>query len=112
MSRNPRIAASVAKLSVAAVALLAGVLVAGTPALAQFPPPPPELNRIPAPLPPPEPPPIINGPLGQAPSPGVYQPGRLTTHSDRVTRCIDQGAGSGLTGRRLDAYTRRCANAH
>jgi hypothetical protein len=109
MSRTPIIAPSVV---VAAVALLAGVLVAGTPALAQFPPPPPELNRIPAPLPPPEPPPIINGPLGQAPSPGVYQPGKLTTHSDRVTRCIDQGASSGLTGRRLNAYTRRCANAH
>jgi hypothetical protein len=92
---------------------LAAALVAATPALAQFAPPIPELqNRIPAPLPPPEPPPIINGPLGQSPPPGVYQPDRLNTYSDRVTRCNDQGASSGLRGRRLDAYTRRCSNAN
>ena len=95
------------------IALAVGGLVAGTPALAQFAPGPPELqNRIPAPLPPPEQPPIINGPLGQSPPPGVYSPGRLDTHSDRVSRCLDQGTNSGLRGGKLQTYTRRCANAH
>jgi hypothetical protein len=95
------------------LAFAIGSLVTASPVLAQFPPPNPDLqNRIPAPLPPPEPPPVINGPLGQSPSPGVYNPRRLDTHSDRVTRCIDAGANAGLSGRRLDSYTRRCANAN
>src|SRR5258705_14019148 len=95
------------------IALAVGGLVSGTPALAQFAPPPPELqNRIPAPLPPPEPPPIINGPLGQSPPPGVYEPPRLDTHSDRTVRCLDQGASYGLRGGRLQSYARRCANAN
>jgi hypothetical protein len=67
-------------------------------------------NRIPAPLPPPPQPPVINGPLSQSPPPGVYQPPRLDTHQDRATRCVDQGSAAGLRGRKLDAYTRRCAN--
>jgi len=82
-------------------------------ALAQFQPPPPELqNRIPAPLPPPPQPPIINGPLNQAPPPGVYRPDRLNTHSDRVTSCLHEGAGYGLKGSKLSAYARACANAN
>jgi len=92
--------------------LLACALVA-PPAFAQIVPPPPELeNRIPAPLPPPPQPPIINGPLGQSPAPGVYEPRRLNTHSDRTTRCLHAGAGYGLKGAELDAYTRACANAN
>jgi len=83
------------------------------PALAQVVPPPPELqNRIPAPLPPPPPPPVINGPLGQNPPPGVYEPGRLNTYSDRVTNCLHEGAGYGLRGRKLNSYARACANAN
>jgi len=94
------------------IALVLGITGASA-AVAQIVPPPPELqNRIPAPLPPPEPPPIINGPLGQAPPPGVYFPPRITTHSDRVTQCLDQGAGYGLQGNRLQSYARRCANAN
>jgi len=93
-------------------ALLLCTLIA-PPAAAQFLPHPPELeNRIPAPLPPPPQPPIINGPLGQSPPPGVYQPGRLDTHSDRTLRCLHAGAGAGLKGAKLDAYTRACANAN
>jgi hypothetical protein len=84
-------------------------LLGGQPALAQFTPP-PVLNPIPAPLPPPEPPPIINGPLGQSPPPGVYQPPRLNTHSDRAVQCLHQGSSYGLRGNRLQAYTRACAN--
>lgn len=95
-------------------ALLAAACVfAASPARTQFLPPPPELeNRIPAPLPPPPQPPIINGPLGQSPPPGVYAPPRLDTHSDRTLRCLHAGAGYGLKGADLDAYTRACANAN
>src|SRR5215470_6630411 len=81
------------------------------PALAQFAPP-PVLNPIPAPLPPPAPPPIINGPLGQSPPPGVYYPPALRTHSDRAVQCLHEGSSYGLRGRRLQTYTRSCANAN
>jgi DNA-binding transcriptional LysR family regulator len=96
--------------------LVAGLLLAAasaSSALAQVPPglPNPDLqNRIPAPLPPPPQPPIINGPLSQSPPPGVYQPPRLNTFSDRTAGCLQAGSAQGLRGRKLDAYTRRCAN--
>ena len=67
-------------------------------------------NRIPAPLPPPPQPPVINGPLSQSPPPTMYQPPRLRTHSDRTLGCVQQGAGAGLRGGDLDAYTRDCVN--
>jgi hypothetical protein len=83
-----------------------------SPAAAQITPPPPELeNRIPAPLPPPPEPPIINGPLQQGPAPGVAKQRRLRTPSDRATGCLQEGAGYGLRGGELDAYTRSCVNA-
>ena len=67
-------------------------------------------GRIPAPLPPPPEPPIINGPLSQGPAPEVYLPPRINSYSDRVTACLHAGSGQGLRGRKLDAYTRACAN--
>jgi hypothetical protein len=81
------------------------------PAAAQFVPEPPELNPIPAPLPPPPAPPIINGPIEQGPPPGVAPQKRLNTFQNRAARCAEQGGNSGLRGGRLSAYTRRCANA-
>jgi hypothetical protein len=90
--------------------LAAGGFLAG-PAVAQFVPEPPELNRIPAPLPPPPEPPIINGPMEQGPPPGVAKQRRLNTFQDRVARCSEQGASAGLRGGKLSAYTRRCVNA-
>jgi hypothetical protein len=88
-------------------------ILAGQPALAQIIPPPPDLqNRIPAPLPPPAPPPIINGPLGQSPPPGVYYPPALRTHSDRTVQCLHEGSGYGLRGRKLNSYARSCANGN
>jgi len=88
-------------------------LVSVAPAFAQIPMHPPELeNRIPAPLPPPPKPPIINGPYGQGPAPGVYQPPRLNTHSDRTIRCQDQALSAGLRGGKLNSYVRSCANAN
>ncbi len=91
-------------------------LLFAAPALAQVVPPVPDLsNRIPAPLPPPEPPPIINGPIPPSQQPGAGLPNsgplrRPNTFSDRATRCLHQGSSAGLRGRRLDAYTRACAN--
>jgi len=93
-----------------AYGVLLACLLAASPALAQFQPPPPELqNRIPAPLPPPAPQPIINGPLGQNPPPGVYVPPHLNTHSDRAVHCLHEGSSYGLRGNRLQAYARACA---
>ena len=96
--------------------VMAGLVVAvacTTAALAQVPgglPNPDLQNRIPAPLPPPPQPPIINGPLSQGPPPSVYLPPRLNTHSDRTIACVQAGSGQRLRGRKLDAYTRACAN--
>ncbi len=98
---------------VIAGSLLAAMCTAA--AHAQVPPglPNPDLqNRIPAPLPPPAPPPIINGPLSQSPPPGVYRPPRINSPGDRTTACLHEGSGQGLRGRRLDAYTRSCANSN
>src|SRR5262245_65061816 len=81
-------------------------LLAAPPAFAQFAPP-PTLNPIPAPLPPP----IINGPLGQNPPPGVYYPPALRTHSDRTIQCQHEGSSYGLRGRKapgLYAILREC----
>ncbi len=92
--------------------LVVAVACATAAALAQVPglPNPDLQNRIPAPLPPPPPPPVINGPLSQGPPPSVYLPPRLNTHSDRTVACVQAGSSHGLRGRKLDAYTRACAN--
>jgi hypothetical protein len=90
--------------------LAAGGLIAG-PAAAQFVPPPPGLNPIPTPQAPPPEPPIINGPFGQGPAPGVAPQKQLNTFQDRTARCQDQAAEAGLRGKKLTAYTRRCVNA-
>jgi hypothetical protein len=97
--------------------IVVGLVLAGaaaTVALAQPPGlPVPELqNRIPAPLSPPPQPPIINGPLSQAPPPGVYIPPSLNTPADRVVACLHAGSAHGLRGGKLDRYTRRCVNAN
>jgi hypothetical protein len=98
--------------SSAVSALALACLLVAAPALAQFVPTPPELEgRIPAPLPPPPEPPIINGPFGQGPPPGVAETKPLTTFGDRITRCQHLGAAQGLHGRRLSTYLRRCGNS-
>jgi len=95
-------------------ALAACCLLAASPGLAQFIPPPPELEgRIPQPLPPPPEPPIINGgPQGQGPPAGVIKQRRIDSAGARATRCLHEGAGYGLRGGDLDAYTRACANGN
>jgi hypothetical protein len=94
-----------------AIVLLASCIAGGPVASAQVLPQIPDLqNRIPAPLPPPPAPPIINGPLTQSPPPGVAMPPSLNTFGDRATECLQEGSGGGLSGSRLDTYTRACAN--
>jgi hypothetical protein len=94
------------------LAVAAFCLLQGSASFAQFIPPPPELeNRIPQPLPPPPQPPFINGPWGQAPSPGVIKQRRIGSAGARATRCLHEGAGYGLRGGELSAYARACANA-
>ena len=96
-----------------AIAVGLAVAIGAGSSVAQIVPTPPALeNRIPAPLPPPAQPPIINGPLGQSPPPGVYVPPRLNTQNDRVIGCQHQGRADGLRGKRLQSYVRDCANAN
>src|SRR4051794_10187846 len=90
--------------------LVGGVLLAVVPALAQLQTFPELEGRIPEPLPPPPQAPIINGPLGQGPPPGVAETKPLRSHGDRVTRCLHDGSANGLRGRRLNTYVRRCGN--
>ena len=95
------------------VAVAAFTAVQAPAASAQFVPPPPALeNRIPQPLPPPPQPPIINGPLQQAPSPGVIEQRRIDSAGNRATRCLHEGRGYGLSGGDLSAYARACANGN
>ncbi len=56
-------------------------------------------------------PPVINGPWGQGPAPGVAPQKRLNTFQDRTARCQEQAADAGLRGKRAGTYTRRCVNA-
>jgi hypothetical protein len=99
-----------------ALAVAVGLVTIGAPAFAQLSPPiPPVLeNRIPAPAPPAVTPPVINGPLseGRDPPAGVYNPPQLNTFSDRVTHCLNEGAGYGLHGEELNSYTTSCSNAN
>jgi hypothetical protein len=96
-----------------AASLVLGALLSNASVAAAQPPglPNPDLqNRIPAPLPPPAPPPVINGPLSQGPPPRMYEPPRINSFGDRAVSCAHEGSSQGLRGRKLDAYTRRCAN--
>jgi len=96
-----------------AVILAVGCVLFGPSAFAQIAPENPAFeNSIPAPLPPPSPPPVINGPLSQAPAPEVETPPKLDTFSDRTTQCSERGSNGGLRGGELDAYTSSCANAN
>ena len=100
----------------ASLAVAAGLVVICLPAFAQLPPPvPPVLeNRIPAPQLPAVNPPVINGPLseGRDPPAEAYHPPQLNTFSDRVTHCLNEGAGLGLQGQGLNCYTITCSNAN
>jgi hypothetical protein len=65
------------------------------------------------PLPPPLPPPKIGVPVVpqlDAPPQYDYRPAPRPSFSDRVVRCLDEGAAAGLGPGDRAAYSRSCAN--
>jgi len=65
------------------------------------------------PPPPPLPAPKIEAPVVpkmDAPPRYDYRPAPQPSFSDRVTRCLDEGAAAGLRPGRRAAYSRSCAN--
>ena len=66
----------------------------------------------PPPLPPPPPPkievPVV--PQMDAPLRQDYKPEPRPSFSDRISRCLDEGAASGLDPSDRAAYSRSCAN--
>jgi hypothetical protein len=75
---------------------------------------PPGGSQFNSPLPPPLPPPNIAPPVipkldAPAPLPGV-PPSARGSFSDRISRCLDEGAAAGLGPSDRAAYSRSCAN--
>jgi hypothetical protein len=94
------------------VGAIAFCLVVTVPALAQdFSSPP--LNILPPP-PPPPPPPKIEVPkipeMGEISSPPSVSLPQRGSFSDRITRCIQEGAAAGLGPNERSAYSAACAN--
>jgi hypothetical protein len=100
------------RISVFVCVVLAALLAAGA-ALAQMQVLPPGASQFNPPLPPPPPPPKIEAPVVpqmDAPLSQNYQSPPLPSFSDRITRCLDQGAAAGLGPGERAAYSRSCAN--
>jgi hypothetical protein len=94
------------------ICAIVAALVAGDAAFAQvlFPPGGSQFNP---PLPPPPPPPKIEPPVipqMDAPLPQNYAPAPRPSFSDRISKCLDDAAASGLGPGERDAYSRSCAN--
>jgi hypothetical protein len=97
---------------VAAIVLAIATLAPVAPVHARgFDVPPP--NILPPP-PPPPPPPKLDIPkipkMGEIPGPPKAARPRRGSFSDRVTRCIEEGAAAGLGPNERAAYSRACAN--
>ncbi len=74
---------------------------------------PPGGSQFNPPLPPPPPPPKIEAPVVpqmDAPLRQDYKPEPRPSFSDRISRCLDEGAASGLDPSDRAAYSRSCAN--
>ena len=74
---------------------------------------PPGGSQFNPPLPPPPPPPKIEPPVIpqlDAPLRQNYAPAPRPSFSDRINRCLDEGAASGLGPNERAAYSRSCAN--
>ena len=70
-------------------------------------------SRFNPPPPPALPPPKIEAPVVpklDAPPRYDYRPAPRPSFSDRVTRCLDEGAAAGLSPADRAAYSRSCAN--
>src|SRR5437879_7315597 len=92
------------------ICLACALLAPGT-ASAQFIP--PGSSQLNPPLPPPPPPPRIEAPVitqMDAPIRQDYRPAPRPSFSDRVARCLDEGAAAGLGPNDRAAYSRSCAN--
>jgi hypothetical protein len=94
------------------ICAVAAALVAAdaTPAQVMIPPGGSQFNP---PLPPPPPPPKIEPPVIpqlDAPLRQNYAPAPRASFSDRISRCLDEGAASGLGPNERAAYSRSCAN--
>jgi hypothetical protein len=90
--------------------VVAALLSAG-PASAQFIP--PGTTPLSAPLPPPLPQPKIAPPVipqMDAPVRQNYAPAPRPSFSDRITTCLNDAAGSGLSQSDRATYSRSCAN--
>jgi hypothetical protein len=97
-------------LSIPACAILA-VLAACDGAFAQVIPPGGSLLN--PPLPPPPPPPRMDVPVVpklDEPQRKDYLPAPRPSFSDRISRCLDEGAANGLDPSERAAYSRSCAN--
>jgi hypothetical protein len=91
--------------------MIVAALAAGNGALAQVIP--PGGSQFNPPLPPPPPPPKIEAPVVpqvDAPLRQDYTPERRPSFSDRISKCLDEGAASGLDPSDRAAYSRSCAN--
>jgi hypothetical protein len=74
---------------------------------------PPGGSQFNPPLPLPPPPPKIEAPVVpqmDAPLRQDYKPEPRPSFSDRISRCLDEGAASGLDPSDRAAYSRSCAN--
>src|SRR3981081_625266 len=74
---------------------------------------PPGGSQFNPPLPPPPPPPRIEVPVVpqmDAPPPQTYAPAPRPSFSDRINKCLDAAAASGLGPNERSAYSRTCAN--
>ena len=90
-------------------------LIAADAAFAQFIPPgiPPGGSQFNPPLPPPPPPPKIEVPVVpqmDAPPRQTYAPEPRPSFGERISKCLDDAAASGLTPSDREAYSRACAN--
>ena len=75
---------------------------------------PPGGSQFNPPLPSPPPPPKIEVPvvpqMDAPPSPPRVQGLQRGSFSDRISRCLDEGAAAGLGPNERSAYSRACAN--
>src|SRR5215208_1154838 len=91
-------------------ALIAAVLVANAASAQVIPPGGSQFNP---PMPAPPPPPKIEVPVVpqmDAPPPQSYAPARRRSFGERITKCLDDAAASGLRPNERAAYSRNCAN--
>jgi hypothetical protein len=100
------------RLSILACAILAA-LAACDAAFAQAPVVPPGGSLFNPPVPPPPPPPKMDVPVVpkvDEPQHQDYLPPPRPSFGDRIGRCLDEGAASGLDPSDRAAYSRSCAN--